>query len=77
MYTDISCYCSEISSIYNPLASCKQWGREAHPIDYVTDSDPSTYWLSQAGLPSVDLTFDFTRIYKVSIAYRAREAYIL
>ena len=54
--------------LYDPLASCKQWGKEAHPIDYATDSDPSTYWLSSAGLPSVDLTFDFTRIYKVSSA---------
>ncbi|KAI0241271.1 hypothetical protein LSAT2_030624 [Lamellibrachia satsuma] len=56
---------SEIYKLYDPLASCKQWGSEAHPIDYVIDSDPSTYWLSRAGLPSVDLTFDFARIYKL------------
>ncbi|KAI0216828.1 hypothetical protein LSAT2_031205 [Lamellibrachia satsuma] len=54
---------SEIYKLYDPLASCKQWGSEAHPIDYATDFDPSTYWLSQAGLPSVDLTFDFTGMY--------------
>ena len=63
----ITCHFSDIQNVYDPLGvECKQWGQQAHPLTYVLDSDPSTYWLSRASLPSVEITFDLKQIYKVS-----------
>ncbi|KAK2192324.1 hypothetical protein NP493_33g00019 [Ridgeia piscesae] len=54
---------SEIKEIYNH--ACTKWRNDAHPIDYVVDSDSSTFWLSRAHLHSVDLLFDLRGTYKL------------
>ena len=65
IYLAVSCDFSEINKLSIP--SCTKWGSNAHPIDYAVDSDSSTFWLSRAGLDSVDLLFDLRGMFQVSI----------